>query len=105
MVRGGLSGRGKRDLAIKAPPSDRLPPKTNCYTHARAAPTARSPLFPYFAPACMVPGSVKTGTHGGLRGLFVHRNTAHEVNPCTGLSGGYPIPRMVRAESGVPTAK
>jgi hypothetical protein len=88
--------RGKRDLVIHGPPSDRTPLKTNCYTHARSAPTALSPLFPYFAPGCIVPGSVMTGTHGGLRGYFVHRNTVHEVNLGMGSDGAYPVPGMVR---------
>jgi hypothetical protein len=88
--------RADRALAIKPPPGDRVPLKTNCFAHARAAPTALSPLFPYFAPGCIVPGSVMTGTHGGLRGYFVHRNTVHEVNLGMGSDGGYPVPGMVR---------
>lgn len=88
--------RGKRDLVIQGPPADRVPLKTNCYAHARQAPSALSPLFPYFAPGCIVPGTVMTGTQGGLRGYFVHRNTVHEVNLGMGSDGGYPVPGMVR---------
>jgi 3-hydroxyanthranilate 3,4-dioxygenase len=88
--------RGKRGLTIKDPPDGRVPLKTNCYTHARSAPTALAPLFPYFSPGCIVPGSVMTGTHGGLRGYFVHRNTVHEVSLGMGSEGGYPAPGMVR---------
>jgi 3-hydroxyanthranilate 3,4-dioxygenase len=88
--------RGKRELTIKPPLADRVPLKTNCYVHARSAPAALSPLFPYFAPGCIVPGSVMTGTQGGLRGYFVHRNTVHEVNLGMGSDGAYPVPGVVR---------
>ena len=77
-----------------APPSDeRIPLKVNCYDYARTATAALSPMFPYFAPGCIVPciALQDPGARGEM-GYFVHHNTVQEVNLCVGSSNTFRVP-------------
>ena len=77
-----------------APPSDdRIPLKVNVYDYARTATAALSPLFPYFAPGCIVPciALQDPGARGEM-GYFVHYNTVQEVNLCVGSSNTFRVP-------------
>ncbi|HWE75403.1 MAG TPA: Rieske 2Fe-2S domain-containing protein [Stellaceae bacterium] len=77
-----------------APPSDeRVPLKVNCYDYARTATAALSPMFPYFAPGCIVPciALQDPGARGEM-GYFVHYNTVQEVNLCVGSSNTFRVP-------------
>jgi 3-hydroxyanthranilate 3,4-dioxygenase len=77
-----------------APPSDdRVPLKVNCYDFARTATTALSPMFPYFAPGCIVPciALQDPGARGEM-GYFVHLNTVQEINLCVGSSNTFRVP-------------
>lgn len=77
-----------------SPPSDeRVPLKVNCYDYARTATAALSPMFPYFAPGCIVPciALQDPGARGEM-GYFVHRNTVQEVNLCVGSSNTFRVP-------------
>lgn len=77
---------------IPAPPEDRIPLKVNIYDFARTATTALNPMFPYFAPGCIVPciALQDPGARGEM-GYFVHYNTVQEVNLCFGSSGSYRV--------------
>jgi nitrite reductase/ring-hydroxylating ferredoxin subunit len=77
-----------------APSSDeRIPLKVNIFDFARTATTALNPLFPYFAPGCIVPciALQDPGARGEM-GYFVHYNTVQEVNLCFGSSGSFRVP-------------
>jgi nitrite reductase/ring-hydroxylating ferredoxin subunit len=78
---------------IAAPSDDRIPLKVNIFDFARTATTALNPLFPYFAPGCIVPciALQDPGARGEM-GYFVHYNTVQEVNLCFGSSGSYRVP-------------
>jgi nitrite reductase/ring-hydroxylating ferredoxin subunit/predicted RNA-binding Zn-ribbon protein involved in translation (DUF1610 family) len=77
---------------IPMPPEDRIPLKVNIYDYARTATAALTPLFPYFAPGCIVPciALQDPGARGEM-GYFVHFNTVQEVNLCFGSSGSYRV--------------
>ena len=82
--------------AIGRPAADKPPLKANAYAHARMAPTALAPLFPYFTPGSMVPCAIMQGPKRNDRGYFIHRNTVQEVNLCLGAEGApFPFPGMV----------
>ena len=82
--------------AIARPASDKAPLKANAYAHARMAPTALAPLFPYFTPGSMVPCAIMQGPKRNDRGYFIHRNTVQEVNLCLGTEGApFPVPGLV----------
>lgn len=91
--KGPLENRTGAQSAIPAPPSDRIPLRVNIYDFARTATTALNPLFPYFAPGCIVPciALQDPGARGEM-GYFVHHNTVQEVNLCVGSSGSYRVP-------------
>jgi 3-hydroxyanthranilate 3,4-dioxygenase len=78
---------------IAAPSDDCVPLKVNIFDFARVATTALNPLFPYFAPGCIVPCVTlqDPGARGDM-GYFVHYNTVQEVNLCFGSSGSYRVP-------------
>lgn len=77
---------------IPAASDDRIPLKVNIYDFARTATTALNPMFPYFAPGCIVPciALQDPGARGEM-GYFVHYNTVQEVNLCFGSSGSYRV--------------
>jgi nitrite reductase/ring-hydroxylating ferredoxin subunit len=79
--------------AIAPPAEDRIPLKVNVYDYARTATAALSPLFPYFAPGCIVPciALQDPGARGEM-GYFVHYNTVQEVNLCVGSSNTFRVP-------------
>ena len=88
--------RGPGAPAIARPAPDKAPLKANAYAHARMAPTALAPLFPYFTPGSMVPCAIMQGPKRNDRGYFIHRNTVQEVNLCLGAEGApFPFPGMV----------
>jgi hypothetical protein len=91
--------RRERDpdaLTIGSAAPDKAPLKANAYEHARMAPTALAPLFPYFTPGSMVPCAIMQGQKRDDRGYFIHRNTVQEVNLCLGAQGApFPFPGMV----------
>ncbi|HLI21489.1 MAG TPA: hypothetical protein VKV32_10255, partial [Stellaceae bacterium] len=91
--KGPIEHRNGAHGAIPAPPEDRIPLRVNIYDFARTATTALNPLFPYFAPGCIVPciALQDPGARGEM-GYFVHYNTVQEVNLCFGSSGSYRIP-------------
>jgi len=78
---------------IATPSDDRVPLKVNVYDFARTATTALSPMFPYFAPGCIVPciALQDPGARGEM-GYFVHYNTVQEVNLCVGSSNTFRVP-------------
>src|SRR5262249_48161445 len=79
--------------AIAPPGDDRIPLKVNVYDYARTATAALSPMFPYFAPGCIVPciALQDPGARGEM-GYFVHYNTVQEVNLCVGSSNTFRVP-------------
>ena len=82
--------------AIARADDDKAPLKANAYAHARMAPTALAPLFPYFKPGSMVPCAIMQGPKRHDRGYFIHRNTVQEVNLCLGAEGApFPFPGLV----------
>jgi 3-hydroxyanthranilate 3,4-dioxygenase len=90
-----------------APPSDeRVPLKVNVFDFARTATTALNPLFPYFAPGCIVPciALQDPGARGEM-GYFVHYNTVQEVNLCFGSSGSFRVPGGVSDRRRIPSAR
>jgi nitrite reductase/ring-hydroxylating ferredoxin subunit len=78
---------------IALPSDERIPLKVNCYDYARTATAALSPMFPYFAPGCIVPciALQDPGARGEM-GYFVHHNTVQEVNLCVGSSNTFRVP-------------
>lgn len=89
----GMLDHGKApDVGLGAeipPPTDeRVPLRVNAYDHARTVNATLVPLFPYYAPGCIVPCVVLQDLeHKGPRGYFVHFNTVQEVNLCLGARG------------------
>lgn len=87
-----LERRASDQREIAAPGDERIPLKVNIYDYARTATTALTPLFPYFAPGCIVPciALQDPGARGEM-GYFVHYNTVQEVNLCFGSSGSFRV--------------
>jgi 3-hydroxyanthranilate 3,4-dioxygenase len=77
---------------IARPGDDKVPLKVNIYDFARTATTALNPMFPYFAPGCIVPCiALQDPGYRGPMGYFVHYNTVQEVNLCFGSSGSFRV--------------
>jgi len=84
-------------LQIAPPAEDRPPLKVNVYDFARTATASLSPMFPYFAPGCIVPCTALQDPGGrGPMGYFVHHNTVQEVNVSFGARDSYQTPGSVQ---------
>jgi hypothetical protein len=84
-------------LVIPPPADDREPLRVNVYEFAREATAALAPMFPYFAPGCIVPCVTLQDPAGrGPMGYFVHYNTVQEVNVSFGTRESYQVPGGVQ---------
>jgi 3-hydroxyanthranilate 3,4-dioxygenase len=80
-------------LVIVDPAEDKPPLKVNVYEFARMATTALSPMFPCFAPGCIVPCvALQNPGERGPMGYFVHYNTVQEVVLSFGTRGSFLVP-------------